>query len=202
MWELFGDYNEADLLFLGDWGLGAVVLLTLLGALVLGISWYDLRDLSARRQWTLILLRMAVYLLAVVMLLEPALELRNVTKIKNHVAILIDTSRSQTLQVDDDTTRLDRVKAAMADASVRANFFLVGRPGDGATGLEEKEQCGRHGNYASCWRGTASSWGVAHTTHSAHAWWNRPGLSFASSREPALPPAAAIRMWALSRLKK
>lgn len=119
MWELFGDYNEADLLFLGDWGLGAVVLLTLLGALVLGISWYDLRDLSARRQWTLILLRMAVYLLAVVMLLEPALELRNVTKIKNHVAVLIDTSRSQTLQVDDDTTRLDRVKAAMADSDTQ-----------------------------------------------------------------------------------
>ena len=98
--ELFG-YNQGDLILLGDWGPLAVGVLIALGVGVVALSWYDLRDMGAARRTTLIGLRISVYLLAVLMLLEPALELKNVTKIKNHVAVMVDTSRSQTLQVDD-----------------------------------------------------------------------------------------------------
>ncbi len=116
---LFGDYNEGGLLFLGDWGPAAVAALVLLGALVVGLSWYDLRDMTRARRWSLIALRASVYGLAVLMLLEPALELRNVTKVKNRVAVLVDTSRSQTLRVEDDSTRLDRVREALGKDAAR-----------------------------------------------------------------------------------
>ena len=120
MLDLFsGDYNESSLLFLGDWGLWTVLLLTALGVAVVGLSWYDLRDMSRARRWTLIGLRTTVYLLAVLMLLEPALELRNVTKIKNHVAVLLDTSRSQSLRVTDELTRHQRAQQALADSDVQ-----------------------------------------------------------------------------------
>lgn len=115
MFEWLG-YNEGDLLFLGDWSLWVVILLGALGGLVVGLSWYDLRDMRGRRRVTLVALRASVYLLAVAMLLEPALELKNVTKVKNHIAVLVDTSRSQTLKVDEDgTTRLDRARGALAN---------------------------------------------------------------------------------------
>ena len=85
MFDFFGDYNEGDLLFLGDWGFSTLAVLTLLGIAVVALSWVDLRDMRGGRRWTLISLRTLVYVLAVVILLEPALELRNVTKIKNKV---------------------------------------------------------------------------------------------------------------------
>lgn len=116
--EFFG-YNEGDLLLLGDWGPLAISVLVLLGVAVVGLSWYDLRDMRGSRRFTLIGLRVAVYLLAVLMLMEPALELKNVTKVKNHVAVLVDTSRSQTLKIDEEgTTRLSRVGDWARDSGV------------------------------------------------------------------------------------
>ncbi len=116
--EFFG-YNEGDILLLGDWGPLSISLLVLLGVAVVGLSWYDLRDMARLRRFTLIGLRVAVYLMAVMMLLEPAIELKNVTKVKNHIAVMLDTSRSQTLKVDEEgTTRLARAGDWARDSGV------------------------------------------------------------------------------------
>ena len=107
--EVMGDFNEWSLLFLGDWGPFAIALLALIGLAVIGLSWYDLKDMRPIRRWTLVVLRSLVYLIAVALLLEPALELKNVTKVKNHVAVMLDSSLSQTLKVDEEgTTRADK----------------------------------------------------------------------------------------------
>lgn len=116
MFPDLGQYNEWSLLFLGGWGPGVLTLLVLLGLMVLGLSWYDLRDMQPHRRWTLITLRVLVYLIAVALLLEPALELKNVTKVKNHIAILVDTSLSQSLKVaDGQTKRIERATAYVRD---------------------------------------------------------------------------------------
>ncbi len=96
--EIFEQYNSGDVLWLGDWGLLWIVGLLVIGALVVGLSAYDLRPLKPLRRWTLVALRALVYLLAVAMLLEPALDLKNVSKVKNNVAVLVDTSSSMQLK--------------------------------------------------------------------------------------------------------
>ncbi|MEZ4462539.1 MAG: glutamine amidotransferase [bacterium] len=107
MWPDF-DYNSGDLLWLGNWGLGWIVAVAILGAVILGLSAYDLQPLRPTRRYTLLGLRAMVFALAVMMLLEPAVDLKNVTKVKNHVPVLVDISRSMSLTASgDDTTRRD-----------------------------------------------------------------------------------------------
>lgn len=110
-----GEYNAGDLLWLGDWSPMWVAILSLLGILVIGISAWDLRTLHALRRWTLVGLRAGVYALAVLLLMEPALDLKHISKVKNDVAILVDTSKSMTLraQADHETTRYERASEAL-----------------------------------------------------------------------------------------
>jgi uncharacterized membrane protein len=112
----FEEYNTGDLLLLGDWSPAWVVFLVVLGIAVLAVSAYDLRNLSGVRRWTLVALRGAVYGLAVLLLLEPALDLKNISKVKNEVAVLVDTSRSMGLKTSDsDQTRYDRARDALEE---------------------------------------------------------------------------------------
>ncbi len=96
--EIFEQYNSGDVLWLGDWGMFWIVALLVIGVLVVGLSAYDLKPLKPVRRWTLVALRALVYLLAVAMLLEPALDLKNVSKVKNNIAVLVDTSSSMQLK--------------------------------------------------------------------------------------------------------
>jgi uncharacterized membrane protein len=112
----FEEYNTGDLLLLGDWSPAWVIFLVVLGIAVLAVSAYDLRNLSSVRRWTLVALRGAVYGLAVLLLLEPALDLKNISKVKNEVAVLVDTSRSMGLKTSDsDQTRYDRARDALEE---------------------------------------------------------------------------------------
>lgn len=112
---VFSDYNTRDLLWLGDWSPRWVLLLLLLGLAALAFSAFDLRDLKAYRRWTLVGLRAVVYGLAVLLLLEPALDLRQTSKVKNHIAVLVDISQTMGLKVDGDQTRHDRAKEALKE---------------------------------------------------------------------------------------
>lgn len=96
----FSEYNATDLLWLGDWSPAWIATLVLLGILVIGVSVYDLWPMRPSRRWTLVGLRTAVYALAVMLLLEPAVDLKNVTKVKNRVAVLVDGSGSMALEHD------------------------------------------------------------------------------------------------------
>ena len=96
--EISEQYNSGDVLWLGDWGMFWIVALLVIGVLVVGLSAYDLKPLKPVRRWTLVALRALVYLLAVAMLLEPALDLKNVSKVKNNIAVLVDTSSSMQLK--------------------------------------------------------------------------------------------------------
>ncbi|MGM0555407.1 MAG: glutamine amidotransferase [Myxococcota bacterium] len=112
----FDDYNAGDLLLLGDWSPAWIALLVVLGIAVMAVSAYDLRNLGAAKRWTLVALRSVVYALAVVLLLEPAIDLKNISKVKNEVAVIVDTSRSMRLKTaDGGETRYDRARGALED---------------------------------------------------------------------------------------
>lgn len=125
----FGDYNTSDLLWLGDWSPRWIAVLVVVGLAVLAFSAYDLRDLKAYRRWTLVGLRGLVYGLAVLLLLEPAIDLRQTSTVKNHVAVVVDQSQTMALKTEDDTTRMQRAQEAIrelqpiAEASAEAHHF-------------------------------------------------------------------------------
>lgn len=117
-------WNEVELLLLGNWGPGAIAVFIALALTALGVTWLDVRELPRRRSATLIGLRMLTLGAAIMLLLEPAIEKRQVTRVPNHVAVLVDVSRSQELpsgrEGDGEVTRWDRVQTALADLAERA----------------------------------------------------------------------------------
>lgn len=106
------EYNASDLLWLGDWSTAWLVALVVLGVIVIAVSIYDLAPMKPARRWTLVSLRAAVYALAVLLLLEPAIDLKNVTKVKNRVAVLVDASGSMALE-HEGRARIDRARDAV-----------------------------------------------------------------------------------------
>lgn len=108
-------YNAGDILWLGDWSAPWIIMLAVLGLAILGLSLYDLKPLPPFRRYTLVGLRGLAYGLALVMLLEPAVDLKNVTKVKNNVAVLIDVSQSMELKASDeiDETRFELARKAL-----------------------------------------------------------------------------------------
>ena len=123
----FGDYNASELIWLGEFSPRFVILLLAIGLAVLAFSAYDLRDLRALRRWTLVGLRGLVYTLAVLLLLEPALDLRQVSRVQNHVAVVVDSSLTMSLAGDDqDQTRYELA----ADAVDRLRPLIESRADD------------------------------------------------------------------------
>ncbi len=111
----FGDYNTTDLLWMGDWGTLWLGLLAILAGAALLFSIYDLRDLRPHRRAVLIGLRAFVIALALALLLEPAVDLRQTSPVANHVAVVVDTSMTMDLTVEGDESRFDRARAAIQE---------------------------------------------------------------------------------------
>ncbi|MBA3397699.1 MAG: hypothetical protein H0T89_34060 [Deltaproteobacteria bacterium] len=109
------DFNEYRWVMLAPWGR---VGLALGGAAVFGIialAWRATRGASAWRRATLIGLRAGAAVAALVVFLQPAVELRQVAREPNRIAILIDDSRSMGLaEKPDGPTRIERVRQMLA----------------------------------------------------------------------------------------
>lgn len=111
------DFNTYRWVFLspyGRWGLyvGIVVV-----AAIVVLAWHGSRGSSAWRRATLIGLRGAAAVGAMVVLLEPAVELRQVAREPNRIAVLIDDSKSMALAEDArGPTRIERVRRLLADS--------------------------------------------------------------------------------------
>ncbi len=109
------DFNTYRWVFLspyGRWGLyiGVVVV-----AAIVALAWRGSRGSSAWRRAILIGLRGAAAVGAMVVLLEPAVELRQVAREPNRIAVLIDDSKSMALSEDArGPTRIERVRRMLA----------------------------------------------------------------------------------------
>jgi len=111
------DFNEYRWVLLSPWGrLG----LALGGAAVLAIAvfaWRASRGTAGWRRATMIGLRVGAATAALVVFLEPAVELRQVAREPNRIAVLVDDSASMSLSEDPKgPDRLERVRRLLADS--------------------------------------------------------------------------------------
>lgn len=112
------DFNEYRWVMLAPWGrlglgLGAAVVLA-----IIALSWRATRGAPAWRRATMIGLRAGAALGALVVFLEPAVELRQVAREPNRIAILLDDSASMALAEDPaGPTRFERARQLLRDSS-------------------------------------------------------------------------------------
>ncbi len=114
------DFNEHRWVLLAPWRrLGLWLGGSVVAAIAL-LAWRASRGVSPWRRAPLIVLRVAAALTALVVFLEPAVELRQVAREPNRVALVIDDSRSMALRdLPRGPTRTERTRA-MLDASADA----------------------------------------------------------------------------------
>jgi uncharacterized membrane protein len=113
------DFNEWRWVVSAPWGrVGIAVGLGLIG-LTLILAWYGTRRETRLLRRTLIVgLRAGACAAAAILFLEPALELRHVTREPNHVAVLVDDSLSMDLaEKKGETTREQRAASIIAKSS-------------------------------------------------------------------------------------
>ncbi|MGZ3429685.1 MAG: hypothetical protein ACXVCV_23705, partial [Polyangia bacterium] len=91
-------YDEWRIVSLAPWGrLGQIAEILCSCAIVL-FAWRALRhDERWSRRWILLALRLGAVAAALVLFFEPAVRLQNVTRLPNHVAVLVDGSESMRL---------------------------------------------------------------------------------------------------------
>lgn len=110
-----GAYNDWRLVFAPHWGqaelwwLAAVVILVASAATVRGLL-----RLPPRRRTAILVLRLLAMLWLFFLLLEPAIELRAVSRTRSRLAVLVDDSRSMALDTSAGT-RMERVLAHLSD---------------------------------------------------------------------------------------
>jgi uncharacterized membrane protein len=109
------DFNEYRWVFLAPWGRIGLALGAAAVAGIVALAWRASRGASAWRRATMIGLRAGAAVTALVVFLEPAVELRQVAREPNRIAVLIDDSRSMALAEDPrGPTRIARVRQLLA----------------------------------------------------------------------------------------
>ncbi len=105
-----GAYNDWQLVFTTDIPTWAKISLLLAGLIALLLSWRGLQRLPPKKRALLFTLRALVGVMLAVLLLQPAVELRAVSKVRTRVALAVDSSRSMSL-ASQGGTRSERVAA-------------------------------------------------------------------------------------------
>jgi hypothetical protein len=114
------EFNEHRWVLLAPWGRLGLALGVVAVAAIGGLAWRASRGAPPWRRGHLVGLRLAAATCALIVFIEPAIELRQVAREPNRIAILVDESRSMSLREDPDgPTRIERVRALL-DASTGA----------------------------------------------------------------------------------
>lgn len=126
-------YNESQVLLLGSWGPRWLAAFIIIGAIILILTWLDLRQMRASHRRILLGLRAAAIALGIVFAAEPALELRDVERTPNKIAVVFDDSASGQLPADAKRSRqaVLRQEAKSFDTAVaperhQFDFFRFG----------------------------------------------------------------------------
>ena len=112
------DFNEYRWVFLSPWGRLGLYLGGACVVAIVGLSWRATRGANPWRRTILIGLRGAAALGALVVFLEPAVELRQVAREPNRIAVLVDDSRSMSLSENPKgPTRIERAHRLLVDSA-------------------------------------------------------------------------------------
>jgi uncharacterized membrane protein len=108
-------FNEYRWVFLSPYGRWGLYIGMAAVGLIVALSWRASRGSSAWRRAILVGLRGAAATAAMVVFLEPAVELRQVAREPNRIAVLIDDSKSMSLaESTQGPTRIERVRRLLA----------------------------------------------------------------------------------------
>jgi uncharacterized membrane protein len=111
------DFNEYRWVLLSPWRRPGLVLGALAVVAIVVLGWRGSRGVAPGRRTAMLALRAAAALSALVVFLEPAIELRQVAREPNRIAIVVDDSRSMGLREEKSgPTRLERARQIL-DAS-------------------------------------------------------------------------------------
>jgi uncharacterized membrane protein len=116
------EFNDWRLALGGAANLGrsGVALAVVVAAVAIGLSAVSLLEERRGRWWLLLLLRAAGVVACLVAALEPAIELRQIVHVPNHVAVLVDVSRSMEVRPPDGgASRAERAAALVQQARPR-----------------------------------------------------------------------------------
>ena len=109
------DFNEYRWVFLAPWGRLGLALGAAAVAGIIALAWRATRGANAWRRATMIGLRAGAAVTALVVFLEPAVELRQVAREPNRIAVLIDDSKSMALSEDPSgPSRIERARQLLA----------------------------------------------------------------------------------------
>jgi len=115
----FNDWRVA-LGGLAHLGRAGVLLAIVAAAIAIGLSAVSLLEERRGRWWLLLALRAAGIAACLTAVLEPALELRQIVHVANHVAVLVDVSRSMEVRPPDGgASRTQRAAALVRQAAPR-----------------------------------------------------------------------------------
>ena len=141
-------YQEGDFSFLSPWPLGTAALVAVVLAVPAVLTYVRARGKSsAADRWVLGVLRGAALLLLFFIVMQPGLVLTSVVPQRNFLAVLVDDSRSMTIDNRDGSSRADKAAglldpegdlvAALDEGFALRYFRFSSRPGrvDGVGGL-------------------------------------------------------------------
>ncbi len=114
LFDAGGEFNAARLVLLSSWSVWALALVAILAVGVVVLAWHNVRPLGPGRRKLLVALRALGVAALLGLFLQPGVRLENVTRVRNHVAVLVDDSRSMALPADGGGSRLDVVKKTLA----------------------------------------------------------------------------------------
>lgn len=110
-----GEFNAARWVLLSDWSPWLVAVVALVCGAVIWLAWHNVRHQPTRRRRWLVALRAGAVAALVLVFLQPGVRLEHVTRVRNHVVVMVDDSRSMALPGEGARTRLEAAQKMLAD---------------------------------------------------------------------------------------
>ncbi len=117
-----GAFNQASLVLLHPFSTAICIAVFLLAALLVWLAIRNSRSLSFKRRAFLVGLRVVTLLLLLGFFLQPGLRLEQVSRMRDHVAVLLDLSRSMSLPGEGRQSRMESAIETLRESDTWATW--------------------------------------------------------------------------------